>query len=55
MPRGALQDWLQSVEALTAAAASPGHGMDLALHPRLLKLLTVRCFSLCARDLGSRL
>ena len=50
MPRGTLQDWLQSVEALTAAATAT----DLAHHPRLLQLLKVRSLSLCFQDLGSQ-
>ena len=44
LPRGVLQDWLQSVDALTAAASPAGHGTDIAHHPRLLQFLRVRCF-----------
>ena len=42
LPRGILQDWLQSFDALKAAAATAGHGADIAHHPRLLQFLTVR-------------
>ena len=48
LPRGVLQDWLQSVEALKAAATSTGHGTDIASNPRLLQLLRVRCIWLFA-------
>ena len=44
LPRGVLHNWLQGVEALQAAAASTGHGPDIARNPRLLQFLVVRCF-----------
>ena len=47
-PQGALQDWLQSVDALKAAATSTGHGTDIALHPRLLHFVRSRFFSVCS-------
>ena len=47
LPRGVLQDWLQSVDALKAASSSVQHGMEIAHHPRLLQLLKVRCFRFC--------
>lgn len=55
MPRGTLQDRLQSVEALTAAATATGRCTDLAHHPRLLQLLKVRSLSLRRQELGSQL
>ena len=50
LPRGVLQDWLQSVDALKAAADATGRDTDIANHPRLLKYLQVRCFSSCVRQ-----
>ena len=41
------QEWLQSVHALKAAAASETNGMDLAHNPRLLQFLRVRYSGLC--------
>ena len=53
LPRGALQDWLQSADALKAAATSTtwttGHGTDIAHILRLLQLLRVRCFIFCGK------
>ena len=50
LPRGVLQDWLQSVDALEAAAHATGQGTDIVHHPRLLKYLRVRCFCVCVRQ-----
>ena len=55
MPRGTVQDWLQSVHELTAAATATGRCTDLAHHPRLLQLLKVRSLSLRRQELGSQL
>ena len=43
LPRGYMQDWLQSVDALMAAATSTGHGTDIASNPRLLQFIRLRC------------
>lgn len=45
LPRGVLQDWLQCIDALKAAATSTEHGMDIASNPRLLQFIKVRQFS----------
>ena len=51
LPKGVLQDWLQSVDALKALTSSPAHHTDIANDPRLLRYLTVRCFAcLCVRE-----
>ena len=42
LPRGVLHDWLQCVDALKAAAATPGGGANLSRNPRLLHFLRVR-------------
>ena len=43
LPQGVLQDWLQSVNALNAAATtSTGHATDIARNPRILRFLKVR-------------
>ena len=44
LPQGILQDWLQSIDALKAAAASTA-GTDIVHHPRLIHFLKVRCCS----------
>ena len=46
LPQGVLQDWLQSVYALEAAATSQGHGTDIARNTHLLRFVRVRFFSL---------
>ena len=53
LPRGVLQDWLQSVDALKAAPTSTGQGADIAGNPRLLQLLKV-CTSVCVPVSASR-
>ena len=45
LPLPVLQDWLQSAEALKAAATATGHGVDIANHPRLLYFVRVRRFN----------
>lgn len=54
LPRGVLQDWLQSVEALKAAATSTGDSAGIAHNPHLLKFLRVCffCFCSCERFLA---
>ena len=47
LPRGVLQDWLQSVDALKSEANSSGHGISIAHNPRLMQFLMVCCFALC--------
>lgn len=62
LPRSVLQDWLQGVDALKAAAASTGHARDIANNPRLLRFLGVRCYELycrlcflvCSKNSGKR-
>ena len=41
LPRGVLQDWLQSVDALNAAAISSEPSTEIANDPRLLQFLKV--------------
>ena len=41
LPQGVLQDWLQSVDALNAAAISSEPSTDIANDPRLLRFLKV--------------
>ena len=45
LPQGVLQDWIQSVDALKAAATLTGNSTDVAHHPDLLKFLRVRLCS----------
>ena len=48
LPRGVLQDWLQSVDALKSETGDP-NCPDIAQNPRILRFLTVRCCSSCDR------
>ena len=41
LPRGVLQDWLQSVDALKSDATSAEHSTDIAHNPRLMQFLKV--------------
>ena len=50
LPRGILQDWLQSLDALKAAATSPGRGTDIAHNPRLVQFLKVKYYFLHGRE-----